>query len=300
MLWVTVVIYGESGTGKELIAREIHRRSHRHTKPMIKVNCSTIPENLYESEFFGHVKGAFTGAINDRTGRFQAADGGTLFLDEVGEIPYKLQSKLLRVLQEGCYERIGEDKTRRVDVRIIAATNKDLKREVKENRFREDLFYRLNVFPIEIAPLRHRNQDIPMLTDHFLKIICDRLNCPRLRISQQNDREFQQYSWPGNVRELQNAIERAVITSRSGKLRFDLAEDPLTAEPAPAIDAYLEQGDPIEVITEAKMQEKRRANMMMALQACRGKIYGHDGATAMLGLKPTTLASRMKRMNLNK
>ena len=294
----TVVIYGESGTGKELIAREIHQRSHRQTKPMLTVNCSTIPENLYESEFFGHVKGAFTGAINERIGRFQAADGGTLFLDEVGEIPYKLQSKLLRVLQEGSYERIGEDNTRRVDVRIIAATNKDLKREVKENRFREDLFYRLNVFPIEIAPLRHRNQDIPLLANHFLKIICDRLNCPRLSLSRKNADELQQFNWPGNIRELQNVIERAVITSTSGKLRFDLPDDLPAREPTEGINAAMEQIEPGKVLTDAQMQEQFRANMMMALDSCGWKIYGPDGAAALLGLKPTTLASRMKRMNL--
>ena len=180
----------------------------------------------------------------------------------------------------------------------IVATNRDLKREVKENRFREDLFYRLNVFPIEITPLRHRSQDIPMLADHFLKIICDRLNCPRLSNSRQNVRELQQYTWPGNVRELQNAIERVVITSRSGKLRFDLSGDLLTGEPAPAIDAFLEKIEPNQVFTDAQMQKKLRANLMMALDACRWKIYGLDGAAALLGLKPTTLVSRMKRMNL--
>ena len=198
----SVLILGESGTGKELVAREIHRRSLRKDRPMIKVNCATIPRGLYESEFFGHVKGAFTGAVKDRAGRFQAADGGTLFLDEVGEIPWDLQSKLLRVLQEGHYERIGEEVTRQADVRIIAATNRDMKRETKEGRFRQDLFYRLNVFPIEVVPLRQRNEDIPLLAPHFLKRVAEKLNRPLPVLSRGNLIQLQEYWWPGNVREM--------------------------------------------------------------------------------------------------
>ena len=190
-----VLIHGESGTGKELVAREIHKHSSRKEKPLIKVNCATIPKELYESEFFGHVKGSFTGAVKDRIGRFEAADGGTIFLDEVGEIPFDLQSKLLRILQEGEYERLGEDKTRKVDVRIIAATNKDLQMEVAAKRFRDDLFYRLNVFPIQIAPLKDRKTDIQPLATHFAKKLSRELNVPCPRLTKANLIDLQSYHW---------------------------------------------------------------------------------------------------------
>ena len=204
-----VLIHGESGTGKELVAREIHKHSRRKEKPLIKVNCATTPKDLYESEFFGHVKGSFTGAVKDRIGRFEAADGGTIFLDEVGEIPLDLQSKLLRILQEGEYERLGEDKTRKVDVRIIAATNKDLVKEVRAKRFRDDLFYRLNVFPIQIAPLRDRKEDIQLLATHFANNLSRDLNVPCPRLTQANIIDLQSYDWPGNARELENVIEHS-------------------------------------------------------------------------------------------
>ena len=226
-----VLILGESGTGKELVAREIHRRSRRSDKPLIRVNCASIPRELYESEFFGHVKGSFTGAVKDRAGRFEAANGGTLFLDEVGEIPLELQSKLLRVLQEGQYERVGEDQTRTVNVRIVAATNRDLKKEVEAGRFRQDLYFRLNVFPIEISPLRQRKEDIPLLASHILDATAKKLNCTNARLTQANIIALQIYDWPGNVRELQNVIERAVITAQCGTLRFDL---PGTASATPS------------------------------------------------------------------
>lgn len=293
----SVLILGESGTGKELIAREIHEHSERSDQPLIKVNCATIPRELYESEFFGHIKGAFTGATRDRQGRFEAANGGTLFLDEVGEIPLELQSKLLRVLQEGEYERVGDTKTRRVDVRIIAATNKDLKQEVEQKRFREDLFYRLNVFPIEIAPLRRRKEDIPSLANHFLDHISRRLNRPRPRLTQANLIDLQNYHWPGNVRELQNVIERAVILSRSDSLVFEIphSEDAESTPSSPA-STFSDQ----EILTEEEMKKFERANLHAALHACNWKIYGPGGAAEFLGVKPTTLIARMKKMGLKK
>ena len=220
----TALILGESGTGKELVAREIHKRSVRHAQPLIRVNCASIPKELYESEFFGHVKGAFTGAVKDRAGRFEAADGGTLLLDEVGEIPLDLQSKFLRVLQEQQYERVGDERTRNVDVRVIAATNRDLKKEVEAGRFRQDLYYRLNVFPLEIAPLRERKEDIPLLAEHLLELASKKLNCPKPRLTKALVAKLQRYDWPGNIRELQNVIERSLIISGSQGLQFDLPQ----------------------------------------------------------------------------
>src|SRR6201981_3744327 len=207
----TVLILGETGTGKELIARAVHQLSRRKDKPLIRVNCTSIPKELFESEFFGHAKGAFTGAIKDRAGRFEVAAGGTLFLDEVGEIPLELQTKLLPVLQEKCYERVGEDKTRRADVRIVAATNRDLKKEVAAGRFREDLYYSLNVFPFRFAALRERKEDIPLLATHFVELLAKELGCPKPRLTRAGIEKLQGYDWPGNIRELRNAIESAVI-----------------------------------------------------------------------------------------
>ena len=231
----SVLILGESGTGKELVAREIHKRSERQHRPLIRVNCASIPKELYESEFFGHVKGAFTGALKDRAGRFELADEGTLFLDEVGEIPLELQNKLLRVLQEQQYERVGDDHTRQVDVRIIAATNRDLQQEVEAGRFRKDLYYRLNVYPIEIPPLRSRKEDIPLLASHLLALAARKFNCGQLGLTQAHAVTLQGYDWPGNVRELQNVIERAVITSRGNTLRFDL---PDLVQPSESIASF--------------------------------------------------------------
>src|SRR5262249_41439952 len=214
----TVLILGESGTGKELAAREIHERRRRASRPLIKVNCSAVPPDMFESEFFGHVRGPFPGALRDRPGRFQLAHGGTIFLDEVGALPLELQPKLLRVLQEGQYERVGEDTTRQVDVRVIAATNRDLPAEVRAGRFREDLYYRLNVFPIELPPLRARKDDIPPLAAHFVCVAAHRLGVAEPRITLQDFDDLSGYDWPGNVRELQNVIERAVILSRGERL----------------------------------------------------------------------------------
>ncbi|TDJ51687.1 MAG: PAS domain S-box protein [Nitrospina sp.] len=296
----SVLITGESGTGKELVAREIHNRSARRKRTMIKVNCASIPKELYESEFFGHVKGAFTGAIKDRAGRFQLADGGTLFLDEIGEVPLDLQSKLLRVLQEGTYERIGDEKTRRTDVRIISATNRNLKEEVLAKRFREDLFYRLNVFPIEVPPLRHRTEDIPSLASRFLKLAAQKLNLLLPQFTKANMLELQGYDWPGNIRELQNVIERAVITSRSGKLAFNLTQGTQgngrrgkeAAQPKP------DNGNPI--LTEQEMKLRDRENILKALHQCGWKITGAGGAAETLEMKPTTLHSKIKKLALKK
>lgn len=297
----SVLILGESGTGKELVAREIHRRSARNDGPLVKVNCASIPRDLYESEFFGHVRGAFTGAVNDRTGRFELAAGGTLFLDEVGEIPLALQSKLLRVLQEGEFERVGEERTCHVNVRILAATNRDLKQEVQAKRFREDLYYRLNVFPIEIAPLRERKEDIALLASHFVDLSAERLNRPSPRLSQANLLQLQRYDWPGNIRELQNVIERAVITVNSGHLRFALPTDEKPdASEGRALSEKPHQAGPGGIITYDEMQRIERESILAALKQTEWKVSGHGGAAELLGIKPTTLASRMKKMDVKR
>ena len=214
----SVLLLGESGTGKELVARAIHDHSGRKGKPLVRVNCASVPKDLFESEFFGHVKGAFTGAIKDRVGRFEMANGGTLFLDEVGEIPLDLQAKLLRVLQEGQFEKLGEDKTRTVNVRLIAATNRDLHAEANAGRFRQDLYFRLSVFPIELPPLRERREDIAPLAEYFIGQSAERLGLPAPHLTREHLRQLEHYDWPGNVRELQNVIERATIlcASRAG------------------------------------------------------------------------------------
>ncbi|MBN1852495.1 MAG: sigma 54-interacting transcriptional regulator [Pirellulales bacterium] len=295
----SVLILGESGTGKELVAREIHKRSGRGDRPMIRVNCASVPRDLYESEFFGHVRGAFTGAIKDRAGRFELADSGTLFLDEVGEIPLALQGKLLRVLQEGEFERVGEESTKRCDVRIIAATNRDLKDEVDSGKFRQDLYYRLNVFPLEVAPLRRRKEDIPLLAVHFVEQAAKRINRPQPRLTQADILRLQSYHWPGNVRELQNVIERAVITSRSGRLHLDLSIDDTIQDGGPPIPGA-NPGGPMEILPDLEMKRRERANTLAALERTQWKIYGPDGAAELLGIKPTTLASRISRLKLKR
>ncbi|MGD2098300.1 MAG: sigma 54-interacting transcriptional regulator [Desulfobacterales bacterium] len=296
----SVIILGESGTGKELVAREIHKRSVRNDRPLIKVNCASISRELYESEFFGHVKGAFSGAIKDRAGRFEAADGGTLFLDEVGEIPLDLQSKLLRVLQEGQYERVGEEATRQVDVRIIAATNRNLKSSIEKGRFRQDLYYRLNVFPIEVAPLRLRKKDIPLLAEHFLGLIQKRGNRKFPQLSTSNLKQLQNYDWPGNVRELQNVIERAAITSQGHALHFVLPESDESDNSLQLTTVSLASQDESEVVPESEMRRRERQNVIAALQKSKWKIYGEGGAAELLGIKPTTLSSRIKKMKIRK
>lgn len=291
----TVMITGESGTGKELIARAIHEASQRRDRPLIRVNCAAIPRELFESEFFGHVKGAFTGALRDRIGRFELADGGTLFLDEVGEIPLELQGKLLRVLQEGHFERVGEERTRGVNVRVIAATNRELKEEVRQGRFREDLYFRLNVFPVETVPLRDRREDIPLLAQHFLASESKSFKSD-LRLSEGDVRRLMQYDWPGNVRELQNVIERAAILAQNGRLRIDLPVQ--QGSELPATSRRPKNGAPPVVMTDDEMRDYERNNILAALKACSGKVFGKGGAAELLAVKPTTLASRIKSLGI--
>lgn len=294
-----VMIYGESGTGKELIARAIHQSSHRKQHPLIRVNCAAIPAELFESEFFGHVKGAFTGAIRDRAGRFELADQGTLFLDEIGEIPLELQSKLLRVLQEGTFERVGEERTRKVDVRIIAATNRNLKSEVQEKRFREDLYFRLNVFPIFAPALRERKEDIPLLVRHFSKLISEQRKVPYLAFSQKHIQELQRYNWPGNIRELQNVLERAMITARHGVVSFQyLLEQEIQSTMSHSITLHQVPIAQVNILTVEDLKALEIQNLKNAVQCCDGKIFGKDGAAHLLGMNPTTLISRLKKLSI--
>jgi PAS domain S-box-containing protein len=294
-----VLILGESGTGKELVARAIHDLSARKDRPLVRVNCASVPKELFESEFFGHVRGAFTGAIKDRVGRFELADSGTLLLDEVGEIPLDLQSKLLRVLQEGQFERVGDERTRTVRVRLVAATNRDLLVEAKAGRFRLDLYYRLSVFPIEVPPLRERLEDIVDLSEHFCQQSARNLGVPRPRLTQAHLQELQNYDWPGNVRELQNVIERAVILSRGGQLRFELPyRVPRDGRPLPSRQAT--SADQAEGLSLDELHVREREIVATALRRTRGKIYGTDGAAALLRIKPTTLVSKIKRLGIQK
>ncbi|OYX75982.1 MAG: hypothetical protein B7Y77_02825 [Bradyrhizobium sp. 35-63-5] len=290
-----MLITGESGTGKELVARAIHDASKRGHRPLIRVNCAAIPTDLFESEFFGHAKAAFPGALRDRVGRFELADGGTLFLDEVGDIPLELQGKLLRVLQEGQFERVGEVRTRRVDVRVIAASHRDLKAEVRKGRFREDLYFRLNVFPVELVPLRERTDDIPLLAVHLLRGIAKKLKAGVLRLSEADARRLAQYAWPGNVRELQNVIERAAILARNGRVRIDLPDFGGPLQAGQRSGSTLAR---TAVLTEHSRRERDRDNIMAALSACGGKIFGPGGAAELLDVKPTTLASRIKTLGI--
>jgi transcriptional regulator with GAF, ATPase, and Fis domain len=297
----SVLIFGETGTGKELVAREIHRRSERKDKPLVRVNCASIPKELFESEFFGHVRGSFTGAIKDRAGRFETAEGGTLFLDEIGEVPLEMQGKLLRVLQEKRYERVGDDRTRTANVRIVAATNRDLKLAVATGAFREDLYYRLHVFPIQVIPLRARLDDVPLLAKHFVELSAKDLKCAKPRLTRAGIVKLQSYSWPGNVRELRNVIERAVILARGGSLDFDLpiqATSPASSKPGAIAEAA--EADEPEFLTEAELQLRERDNLLRILHKTGWKIKGADGAAELLGVKPTTLLSRIDKWGLRK
>ena len=291
----TVLIEGKSGTGKELIARAIHERSQRTGRPMIKVNCASIPKELFESEFFGHVRGAFTGALKDRAGRFELANGGTLFLDEVGEIPYELQGKLLRVLQEGEFERVGEEATRKVDVRIIAATNRDLKAASEAGEFRQDLYFRLSVFPIQSPSLRERPEDIPHLAAHFLQRSSERLGIPAPPLKQRHMMELQQYDWPGNVRELQNVMERAAITAQGGALQIDLPTRHSADGQTPTVPNAPGTDGP-GVLTYADLKELERKNLQTALEQTQWKVAGPGGAAELLAafLKGPNKARRRK------
>ena len=290
----TVLVTGESGTGKELVARAIHDHSARKGRALISVNCSAVPDSLFESEFFGHVKGAFTGAMQDRPGRFELADGGTLFLDEIGEVPLPMQAKLLRVLQEHELERIGDARTRRVDVRVIAATHRELRKDVEAGRFRQDLYYRLSVFPIDVPPLRERRGDIAALAAHFVRQSAHRMNRPAPRLTQAALNQLLAHDWPGNVRELQNAVERAVILCRRGPLHFDLAGPVALGAPRPAPPASSA------LLTRDELKRQERESIAAALEEAGGKIFGPGGAAELLGMKPTTLASRVQALGLTR
>jgi PAS domain S-box-containing protein len=291
----SVLISGESGTGKELIARAIHEQSRRKGQILVKVNCSAIPDSLFESEFFGHMRGAFTGAVKDKQGRFELADGGTLFLDEIGELPLAMQAKLLRVLQEHEIERVGDTRTRKVDVRIIAATNRDLKKEVDDGRFRQDLFYRLSVFPIELPPLRDRRDDIALLAAHFARKSALQMGRPTPQITRSSIAQLTAHDWPGNIRELQNVVERAVIVSRGGPLQFGLPEP----RPIEAPRARPDLSKNPSLLTRKELKCRERENIVFALHRTEGKVFGPGGAAEMLGMKPTTLASRIRALGIS-
>jgi transcriptional regulator with GAF, ATPase, and Fis domain len=293
-----VLLQGESGVGKELVAHAIHTQSSRADNPLVKVNCASIPKELFESEFFGHVKGAFTGAHRDRIGRFQLADGGTIFLDEIGEIPLELQGKLLRVLQESEFERVGDDVTKSVDVRVVAATNRDLEKLIVEGEFREDLFYRLSVFPIEVPPLRDRDEDIVQLAQHFLERVCNDFGRPLMTLTRAHANDLRDYHWPGNVRELKNVIERAVILSPANVLRLDLSMP--NREIAQTVAAADEPGQGEQVLTEKEMREFQRKNLVAALQETNWRVSGPAGAAELLGVKPTTLADRIRTFGIKR
>jgi PAS domain S-box-containing protein len=293
----TVLLQGESGVGKELVAHAIHARSSRSEGPLVKVNCASIPKELFESEFFGHVKGAFTGAHRDRIGRFQLADGGTIFLDEVSEIPLELQGKLLRVLQESEFERVGDDVTRSVDVRVIAATNRNLERHIVDGHFREDLFYRLSVFPIEVPPLRDRGDDVIQLAQDFLTKACKDFGREPMTLTRGQANKLRAYDWPGNVRELKNVIERAVILSRGNVLRLE-ASLPEAATGGPDTAAVSSAAP--EFLTEQEMREFQKNNTIAALKQANWRVSGASGAADLLGIKPTTLADRIRTFGIRK
>ena len=282
----TVLILGETGTGKELLARAVHFLSDRRDRPLVKVNCAALPANLIESELFGHEKGAFTGALNRKIGRFELADGGTIFLDEIGDLSLELQSKLLRVLQEGEFERLGNPQTTKVDVRIISATNRDLEKAIEDGSFREDLYYRLNVFPIQSPPLRERQEDIPILVRHFIKKFTARTGKKIETVPQKVMAALQGYHWPGNVREVENIIERAVIISPGKQLKL---EDWLSKTVISSKASHI-----------STLEEFEREHILEVLELARWRVSGESGAAKVLGLKPTTLEARMKKLGITR
>ncbi len=282
----TVLVLGETGTGKELIARAVHNISARKDRPLVKVNCAALPENLIESELFGHEKGAFTGALARRIGRFELADGGTIFLDEIGDLPLELQVKLLRVLQEGEFERLGNPNTIKADVRVIAATNRDLEKSIASGDFREDLYYRLNVFPIQCPPLRERKEDISVLVNHFIVKHGAKIGRQIESVPQKVMDALEVYHWPGNVRELENIVERAVIISQGKQLELgDWLPKPVASP------------DSAPVVT---LEELERAHILEALELTGGRVSGEKGAAKILGLKPTTLEARIKKLGIKR
>ena len=297
----TVLIFGETGTGKELIAKAIHQHSPRADKPLIKVNCAAIAANLQESEFFGHERGAFTGATQRRVGRFKLADGGTIFLDEVGEMPLDLQAKLLRVLQEGEYEPVGSSNTERITVRVIAATNRNLETMVQEGAFRRDLLYRLNVFPIQLPPLRERGGDIILLAEVFLRRFVKHGHRSAMRLTEDCKAKLKAYDWPGNIRELENVIERGVITSKDGRrLNLDRALPQEAGEAHQHSASPDSNFEPERILTSTEMNALERNNIIRALDAANWKISGNEGAAERLGLHPSTLSSRMRALHIQR
>jgi len=280
----TVLLLGETGSGKEVLAQAIHAASTRKDRPMVKVNCAALPATLIESELFGREKGAFTGAIARQAGRFEIADGSTIFLDEIGELPLELQPKLLRVLEKGEFERLGGSQTIKVDVRVIAATNRNLEQAVGQGKFREDLFYRLDVFPIEVPPLRERREDIPLLLWTFVKEFSNSMGKQIEKVASESMAVLMAYSWPGNIRELRNVIERAMILAHGPVLQIKLGHRPLQNDPGTRSDGTLEEAE--------------RGHIVRALERCNGRIRGAGGAAEQLGIKPTTLESRMKKLGI--
>jgi transcriptional regulator with GAF, ATPase, and Fis domain len=279
-----VLILGETGTGKELVARAIHSQSERKDRPLVKVNCAALSSSLIESELFGHEKGAFTGASARKIGRFELADGATIFLDEIGELPLELQSKLLRVIQEGELERLGSSRTIKVDVRLIAATNRNLKSEVEKGNFREDLWYRLNIFPISLPPLRQRKEDLPLMVEHFTKIFSKKVGKSITSISAATMKKFQEHSWPGNVRELSNVVERALVTAQGNVLHV--------------IEQFEQPKESNELIRT--LEEVEKDHITRTLEQTAWRVEGPSGAARILGLNPSTLRTRMLKLGIQK
>jgi transcriptional regulator with GAF, ATPase, and Fis domain len=287
----TVLILGETGTGKELIARAIHNQSSRKAKTIIRVNCATLPANLIESELFGHERGSFTGAIDRRIGKFELAHQSTLFLDEIGELPFNLQAKLLRALEEKEIERIGGRSTIKVDVRIVAATNRDLEKEMEEDRFRADLYYRLNIFPISLPPLRSRSEDLPVLATHFIQKLAQKTGTKITMISKYALEQIRNYAWPGNIRELEHVIERSILLSDDHILRQIHLPNRRPKDPTRG------QGNGFAVKT---IEENERDHIITVLRQCKGRIAGFRGAARFLGIPPSTLSSKLKRLGIQK